>query len=286
MSTNTRQDQTKLGNLQGRYWMLTIPADAWSPPQEASQLPRDVAYIRGQKEVGNSETSYIHWQILVVSAKLRGNTLKRLFCRSAHVELSRSEAADKYVWKDDTAIEGTRFEVGQKPFKRNCKTDWDGAKEKAKAGLIDQVPSDVYIKFYRTLKMIAMDNMEKQPDLNDCAGIWIYGPPGTGKSHYARQHYGNSLYLKAQNKWWDGYQNESNVLLDDFDCKALGHYLKIWADKYCFMAECKGSSIQIRPKHFIITSNYSIDELFGEDPVLAAAIKRRFYVIHMPMRMY
>ena len=48
-------------------------------------------------------------------------------------------------------------------------------------------------------------------------------------------------------------------------------------------AETKGSSRLIRPEKFIVTSNYSIDHLFP-DPVLAQAIRRRFYVIEIPMR--
>ena len=40
-------------NVQARYWMLTIPAGDWEPMDE-EDLPAQVAYIKGQKEVGAS----------------------------------------------------------------------------------------------------------------------------------------------------------------------------------------------------------------------------------------
>lgn len=111
-------------------------------------------------------------------------------------------------------------------------------------------------------------------------GVWIYGPPGTGKSHSARHDYGDDVYIKAQNKWWDGYSGEKIVVLDDYDCKdVLGHYLKIWADRYACTGEVKGATVQLQHEKFIVTSNYSISECFP-DPVMCAAIRRRFEEIH------
>jgi hypothetical protein len=37
----------------------------------------------------------------------------------------------------------------------------------------------------------------------------------------------------------------------------------------------------IRPEKIIVTSNYSIEQIFLEDQTLSAAIKRRFNVIKM-----
>lgn len=75
------------------------------------------------------------------------------------------------------------------------------------------------------------------------------------------------LYIKAQNKWWDGYQGEEAVLIDDFDKQGvcLAHYLKIWSDKWKCTGEIKGATIPLNFKRLYITSNYRIEELFNED---------------------
>lgn len=267
---------------QARYWLLTIPENAYQLPTE---LPDNIAWLRGQLERG-STTNYTHWQIFAsYKTKVRLATVKRTFGESAHAEPTRSSAAEQYVFKEDTSVAGTRFELGAKPFQRNSRTDWALAKENAKSGKIDDVPPDVYIKYYNTLKTIAKDNMTKPNDLDKTCGTWIYGPAGVGKSHWARTNFPNA-YMKMQNKWWCGYQNEENVILDDFDSKQLGHHLKIWADRYAFIAETKGYAINIRPKNFVITSNYRIDEIFNEDEALCAAVTRRFNIIHIPMKMF
>lgn len=160
-------------------------------------------------------------------------------------------------------------------------------KDLAKSGqlttLLEEHPEHA-IRHYSTFKHIARDFMQKPNDLLDTCGIWIWGPPGVGKSHFAREVY-SDIYNKMCNKWWDGYQAQKSVLIDDLDLshKCLGHHLKIWADKYSFLAESKGHAMNIRPDRIIVTSNYKPDQIF-EDPALLDAIKRRFYFIYIPFK--
>lgn len=261
-------------NPQGIYWLLTIPQPNFLP-----YLPPTASWIKGQLEIGDG--GFIHWQILVAfKKKIRLGGVRETF-GPYHAELTRSEAADAYVHKEDTAVLGTRFELGAKAIRRNNSTDWKIVKEKAKAGLFEDIPEDIFVRHYSSLVRIRKDYMQRPDDVQDVCGVWIWGAPGVGKSRKARADFPD-FYDKQCNKWWDGYQGQENVIIDDLDRahSCLGHHLKRWADRYSFLAEIKGGAINIRPKNVVVTSNYQIDEIF-EDQVLVAALRRRFNIVHM-----
>lgn len=141
------------------------------------------------------------------------------------------------------------------------------------------------LKYCEAKKSILAYNndIRSLPAFNQSENIWIYGASETGKSRWARA---NTIrpYFKAQNKWWDGYNGEEHVILDDLDSSCISHYLKIWADNYPgWVGEIKGDYVYPFIKKFIVTSNFSIENLFGPqtkefngDDTTWRAIKRRF----------
>lgn len=106
-SRNTERSQQR---RQGIYWMFTIPESGFDP----DDIPDGVQYVKGQLEVGN-ETGYRHWQLLIVFKKKQSiQSARRILGGDWHGELTRSKAADEYVWKEDTRVDGTQFEYGNK----------------------------------------------------------------------------------------------------------------------------------------------------------------------------
>jgi len=150
--------------------------------------------------------------------------------------------------------------------------------------LMDDYPKE-YLQLYNTIQKIHKDNPPEVTDMPRLTGLWIHGPSGVGKSRGIREifaHHNMPFYDKACNKWWDGYKDEPAVLIDDFDPthKVLFHYLKRWTDHYAFRAEVKNSALYIRPNLIVITSQYSIDEIWDDEPT-REAMWRRCQVVHL-----
>nr|WPR18788.1 MAG: hypothetical protein [Crogonang virus 131] len=112
---------------------------------------------------------------------------------------------------------------------------------------------------------------------------WYYGPPGTGKSRKARDEHPNAYIKDPKSHWWDGYNNESTVIIDDFDKYQVsqGGDMKRWLDRYPFQAQHKGGSQLIRPESIIVTSNYHPEDIWEDDNTLGA-ICRRVKLVHFP----
>lgn len=266
-----------------RDYCFTI--NNWTPADEEnlktlSESPK-VRYLVIGREVGEEGTPHLQCYIYFHNATTFDSVKKQL--PRAHIEAARgtSDQAIEYCKKDGDFHESGEAPISQKRKGEMGKEYWDDVVKKAKAGDLEQIDSCVFVRHYRTLRLIEKDYMSSVPDLEDTCGYWFYGPSGTGKSRSAREKFPNP-YLKMCNKWWDGYQKQEFVVIEDFD-KAhihLGHHLKLWADRYAFLAESKGSAHQIRPLAIVVTSNYHPSDIWGNEPMTLNPILRCFVLTH------
>lgn len=270
--------------LQSRRWTFTLNNYTSSEYDAlvstlSKTLEVRIRYAIVGKEVGPSGTPHLQGYCSL-SSKLSLKAIRELLSPRGHYEVARGNEEQNFTYcsKDGDFVEyGTRSKQGKR-------SDLDDIADMIKDGatlteVFEAAPA-TYIRNYRGIAH-AQALLSQDYEHDSTRGIWIWGPPGTGKSHHARKHQPLSYWLKPQNKWFDGYAGQETIILDDLDTPCLGHYLKIWADRYACSGEIKGGTVKLRHKTFIVTSNYSIESLFKDDSLMAQAIKRRFVVIHM-----
>lgn len=261
---------------------LNNPVETAQDYLQAIYTALKAKYCCGQLEKGENGTFHLQFFLNFKDA-VRPAHIKK-FDSKLHVEIVKiNNGAHTYCMKEDTRIEGP-WEFGEKPVQRNNKTDWEEVKQNAMTGKIDKIPADIYVKHYRNIKQIEKDHMILGPDAEGVRGIWLWGDTGLGKSRYARSELcrDTTPFIKWCNKWWDGYQSQTHVLMEDIDPshKCLGHHLKIWTDRYATTGEPKGGSLPLKHTHFIVTSQYSIEQIWEGDIQTIAALRRRFRVTH------
>jgi len=279
---------------QGKYWIIThfrpdivYDCSVNSPSVgESFWASKGIIYSKGQLEKCGV-TGRLHWQFLVCyERKRRLAGVKTTLGNDIHAELTRSPAVNEYVWKDETS-QGRRWEWGRLPMRRNNATDWGLVKEKAKAGRLDSpsIPANIFVCNYSSLKKIKMDFMKGAAQERECNVFW--GETGTGKSRLAWEQAGLDAYPKAPTtKFWDGYQGEGNVVMDEFTGQVEITHLLRWLDRYPVLVEQKGSGCVLRATKFWITSNVCPEDWYPNCPMEQKdALMRRLTTFRFPMQL-
>jgi len=242
-------------------------------------------YVVFGKEVGESGTPHLQGY-----AQLKKRTAVSQLPRWPwHTAAARGtpEQASQYCKKDGDFKEFGTLSTAAKGGLME-KERWSNAVALACEGRLEELKEEepkMFVQHYSTWQRLRKDYMTPPTDCDSTTGLWLYGVSGCGKSRSARQAAANlsvTYYVKNCNKWWDNYKGEPVVIMDDVDKthSVLGHHLKIWADRYAFQAEIKGSAMSIRPKCLVVTSQYTIEDIW-EDEETREALKRRFRVVHL-----
>lgn len=281
-------------NPRNMRWVFTLNNYTPENIEEWKELEPEVKWsIIGYEEAPETGTPHLQGCV-VFKQQVRLSAVRKIFQRKAHWEPMSAKATlqDNF----DYCSKGGKYEeIGTRPvFEDNGtreKKRHKRAAELAKSGdwdkLLDECP-DLVITHYKGLQFVENKFGDKPKPLSPSKPLcdrflWIYGPAGTGKSRMAFERFPQKeTFNKSLNKWWDGYENEPHVVLDDISNKDefIGHFLKTWCDYQPITVEHKGFSKKIRPKYVTVTSNWHPGEIWSDSKMIEP-IMRRFTIDYL-----
>lgn len=273
-------------------WCFTLNNP--TAPLALSDFPH-AQYLIYQKEEGENGT--IHFQgYLETSRRVRLSQLKRANAR-VHWEVRRGTQAQAidYARKDDTRVDGP-WEHGEP---RPCTGQGQRRDLVAVRDFIDEGATfdDIRDRFPNESYTIRRNIMEDIRDRNRKVHgsrprpnlrVYLYwGDAGTGKTRsvYAEHGFSDVYTLNTSsngNLWFDGYDYEPVLLIDDFrGWIKYQEFLKI-LDIWPFRLPIKGSFDYAAWTKVYITSNHSLEDWYrDESNHCLPALRRRIHrVVH------
>lgn len=176
--------------------------------------------------------------------------------------LGTIDQAVAYCTKEDTrdpaypAIheEGTRPRNAGRPGGRS---DLDGVVDAIKAGVgIRRIAEDhgpEFIKFNKGIERLI--NLTVNPRDFKTRVEWFYGRTGTGKSRAASDENPNSYWKNPSHHWWDGYEHQETVIIDDYRCDfcKFSELLRLF-DRYPYQVQVKCGTREMVAKKIVVTA--------------------------------
>ena len=224
-------------------------------------------YCAFQGERGESGTRHLQGVVCFRHAR-RLQGVKDVVGRRAHVEPMRGtiqQARDYCSKVESRDPEGPAFaEHGEFPAGagqgRGSRTDCKAVVDLIRGGagfrqIAEEAPAFA-LRAERGIRAIqaAFSGSRNWPTVVK----WYHGPTGCGKSRAAFEEAGPDAYVKMPgNKWWDGYEGQENVVIDDYRCdfSTFSELLRLF-DRYPMRVEIKGGSTQFLAKTIWVTTPY------------------------------
>lgn len=254
-----------------RGWCFTL--NNYSDKDEISIKTIECKYLIVGHEVGEGGTKHLQGYIEFENPQRLGG-LKKLL-EKAHWEARRGTPAEaaQYCKK-----EGNWHEKGELP-KQGRRSDLEEAAALVQTGApwaeIAQAHPATYVRYHRGLE--AMKGTQYSDRKEPPEVIWLWGVTGSGKTREAVDC--ETFYIKDGTKWWDGYEQQVRIVIDDFDGVWPFRDLLRLLDRYPYQGQTKGGYVKINSPKIYITCEYPPDHWWSNNEL--AQMTRRITKIKL-----
>ena len=122
---------------------------------------------------------------------------------------------------------------------------------------------EFYCRYHKGLEKL---NIDKGPKWRDLKVTILWGPTGTGKTRQVMEK-DNVYKIDPPYKWWDGYEGEEILLIDDYKRGAIDRgFLLNLLDGYRLRLETKGGHTWALWSQVYITTNYN-PEIWADEAI-------------------
>lgn len=208
--------------------VLNGTASTWEPFSVDEMEEADVRFIKYSLEVGDGSDADIpdglyHYQgYICFNSKQRMRHVKKsgLGCNWAHLEIMRGSIKENDAYVEKDPILGP-FEWGLKPT-QGKRSDLIHCKHMLERG---EGELALYKHHFGTMARYRngvmryaqlLQEQEDKPPRRKVSVYVTYGEPGTSKTFTAYEYDPNLYSKNLETKWWDKYDGQKTLLLDDF----------------------------------------------------------------------
>ena len=263
---------TDHNSKRGRSWFLTL--NNWTKEEYAFAIAVPALRKIVAKEVGDKEgTPHLH-MVYVFKNSRRFAAIKKMFPR-ANIDLMRGKWSDmEYLIKDgdvfieDNAKQGQRTDIHK--FVKDAKIESEDT-------IIQEHPG-AWCKYQRAYQRLR-EKKEKADSraFRKLSVTLHWGKTGTGKTRTAYDE-GAFMWSPSNPEWWDGYEGENILLIDEFYGQMRPERLLHILDGYQLRLPIKGGFTYARWTKVYITSNVNWDKWYQNVPEdVTRALERRIH---------
>lgn len=229
---------------------------------------KHVSFAVYQLEVGENGVEHFQGYLECIGKKSMKQLHEIPGLERAHFEVRRGSGAQAiaYATKMDTRVDGPwYYGEAKEQGKRSDLEDIKKLVEK-RAPLVDiwDAHFGSMVRYHKSIKEYKRIKTAVRTEFTRI--IIIVGKSGIGKSRLARQM-APDAYWKPNNKWWDDYDGQSDVVWDEFTGQYPFRDLLRILDSTPLSVESKGSTIQFTAHLVIFTSNFLPEDWYNPDHV-------------------
>lgn len=246
-------------NSRARSYCFTLPNYTQEEYDNLKKLKHNYIVL-GKEKCPTTGTLHIQGYVQFKNAKSFKSVKKSI--PRAHIEVAHGSAIEnkKYCEKD-----GDSWEDGEvpQPGKRN---DLLVCLETAEQHGLKRACQDhplTMIRYHKGITFVRANR--KEPRDWEMIVICLIGISGSGKTTLAHELNHDSVYYKPDGEWWDNYDGQHTVILDDFYGGIKFSMLLKLLDSKPLLVPYKGGFHQFTSKVIIFTSNQPPEKWYTFD---------------------